>query len=353
MLSREEYLKIPLEERFIKLSPEEDERANRLFDELLTVDMHTHVFGSVEFYYNYDLIRQSGIKCCFEAVPSVTEDFEESMALLGRYKSLVAQEPGLVSATRVDEVRAAADARKQAVMYQLEPQTIGRKPERLEIAYGLGVRMMLLTFNFKNYLGDGCGETTDGGLSYLGFEVVERMNELGMLIDLSHCGIQTSLDAIKTSKYPVMINHTGAQVLYPQCKRLKPDNVLNAVADNGGVVGVSAVPNQLSPNEDQGIEDMLNHIDYLVKLIGADHVAIGLDNHFQDQAARHRRQTKARTVAFQRLGIELVANFMYGIESPLEWRNIVRGLVARGYSDDQIGKIVGANALRVMEQVLK
>ena len=72
------------------------------------------------------------------------------------------------------------------------------------------------------------------------------------------------------------------------------------------------------PNEDQGIEDMLNHIDYLVDLIGVDHVAIGLDNHFQDQAARHRRQTKARTVAFQRLGIELVANFMAGIESLLE-----------------------------------
>jgi microsomal dipeptidase-like Zn-dependent dipeptidase len=88
-------------------------------------------------------------------------------------------------------------------------------------------------------------------------------------------------------------------------------------------------------------------------LIGTDHVAVGLDNHLQDQAARHRRQTKARTVAFGRSGIELVANFMVGVESPLEWRNIVRGLVSRGHPDDQIGKIVGANGLRVMEQVLK
>ena len=136
-------------------------------------------------------------------------------------------------------------------------------------------------------------------------------------------------------------------------ERLKPDNVLKMLADNGSVVGVPAVPNQLSPNEVQGIEDMLNHIDYIVKLIGTDHVAVGLNNYFQDQAARHRRRTKAKTVAFQRLGIELVANFMVGVEPPLEWRNIVRGLVSRGYTNDQIDKIVGANVLRVMEQVLK
>ncbi|MGF3499632.1 MAG: ABC transporter permease subunit, partial [Candidatus Methanosuratincola sp.] len=104
MLSREEYLKLPLEERFIKLDPEGRERAERLFNELVTVDLHTHMFGSIHFSFDYELVRQSGITCCFEAVPALSEDFEESMELLGRYQSIVDRHPGLASATRAEEM---------------------------------------------------------------------------------------------------------------------------------------------------------------------------------------------------------------------------------------------------------
>lgn len=352
MLSREEYLKLPLEERFIKLDPEGNERAERLFKELITVDMHTHMFGSIHFSFDYELVRQSGITCCFEAVPALSEDFAESMELLGKYRSIIDHHPGLVSATRAEEIREAKRQGKQAFMYQLEPQSVGRKLERVEIAYGLGIRMMLLTFNTRNYVGDGCAERTNGGLSYLGLELVERLNALGVLIDLSHCGIQTTLEAIKSSKDPVVINHTGARALNPPCKRLKTDEELRALADKGGLVGISAIPNQLSRSPEQGIEDMLNHIDYVVKLVGVDHVAIGLDNVFGDQVAHHRELAKSGSVDLERSGIVLAADYMFGIESPLEWRNIVRGLVSRGYSDEEIAKIVGGNALRVIEEVI-
>lgn len=352
MLSREEYLKLPLEERFINLGKEESDRANRLFQDLVTVDLHTHIFGSIHFSFDSELVRQSGMTCCFEAVPILSEDFDESMELLGKYKQLVATSTGLVSVTRTEEILEAKQEGKQAVMYQLEPQTIGRKLERIEIAYGLGVRMMLLTFNTKNYLGDGCTAKTDSGLSYLGIEVVERLNDMGILIDLSHCGIQTTMDAIKYSKDPVLFNHTGARLLNPPVARLKWDEQLTALADKGGVVGISAIPNQLSSEPEQGIEDMLNHIDYVKNLVGVDHVAIGLDNIFGDQVANHRKMAASKEVDLRKSGMNLAADYMYGIESPLEWRNIIRGLISKGYTDEEIEKIIGGNALRVIEQVV-
>jgi len=211
--------------------------------------------------------------------------------------------------------------------------------------------MMMLTFNSRNYVGDGCGERTDSGLSYFGLDVVERMNKVGVMIDLSHCGDKTTLDTIEASKDPVLFNHTGARSLHQKCKRLKTDEAMKALAEKGGLMGVSAVPNQLSNAKRQGIQDMLNHIDYAVKLIGIDHVAIGLDNVFGDQVAHHR--AGAKTVFFlSRVGQELNADYMEGIESPEEWPNITRGLVSRGYSDQEIEKIIGGNALRIVEQVV-
>jgi membrane dipeptidase len=350
VISRDEYLKMPLEDRFIKLSGDEEARVEELYKDMLVIDLHTHVLRG-EFVDNVPRIQRSRINGFIEAVANIEENFADSMNLLGQYLNMVEKHPDFVPAFCAQDFVRAKESGKQAAMFQLEPQTFGRNLDRIEFAYGLGIRMALLTFNTRTYIGDGCGERTDGGLSYLGFEAVERMNELGMLIDLSHCGVQTTLDAIEASKDPVMCNHVGARALYPQMKRLKTDEALKALADKGGIAGVSAIPNQLSGNAEQGIEDMLNHIDYIVKLIGTDHVALGLDNVFHDQVGYHRQA--ARTIfKLEYIGQELNAPYMYGIESPEEWPNIIRGLVSRGYSDDEIVKIAGGNALRVIREVV-
>ena len=350
MISRDDYLKMPLRDRFIKLSQEEEERAEELHRNSLVIDLHTHVVEE-DFSENVPQIQRSQVDGLFEAVAAVDEDFARSMDQLGAFIKKVEKRPDFRPAFRAEDFLEAKRKGQQAVMFQLEPQTFGRDLDRVAIAYGLGVRMALLTFNTRNFVGDGCGERWDGGLSYLGLELVERMNELGMLIDLSHCGIKTTLDAAQASKDPVLANHTGARALYPQCKRLKTDVELRAIAEKGGVVGVSAIPNQLSGNAEQGIEDMLNHIDYIVNLIGVDHVAIGLDNVFGDHVAYH-RQAAQTTFKLALIGQELNAPYMYGIESPEEWPNITRGLVSRGYSDDDIKKIIGGNALRIIQEVV-
>lgn len=354
MIPREQYLQMPLEERFIKLKPKQDARAKELHKNALVIDLHTHILDEKDtepFEDTIPRIKRSQVDCSVEAVAIIAEDFDESMRLLGEYIHKVEKHPGFVPAYCAQDILDAKAKGKQAIVFQLEPQTFGRNLDRIQIAYGLGIRMALLTFNTRTYIGDGCGERTDDGLSYFGYQVVERMNELKMLIDLSHCGIQTTLDTIRASKVPVMVNHAGARALYQQLKRLKTDEVLEELANHGGVMGISAIPNQLSGNAEQGIEDMLNHIDYAVKLMGIDHVAIGLDNVFGDHVAFHRKAAQS-IFKLTYIGQELNAPYMYGIESPEEWPNITRGLVARGYSDDEIKKIIGGNALRVIKEVV-
>jgi membrane dipeptidase len=355
MISRDEYLRMPLKERFIKLDKEQEARAEALHKDSLVIDMHTCMLEEElldqDFKDSIPRIQRSGMTGFVDEVIPYDEEFAPSMETLGRFRLKIEKQPDFMLAFRAQDFVRAKETGKQAVMFGLEPQSFGRHLDRVTIAYGLGIRVALLTLNTRNYVGDGCGERTNAGLSHLGLEVVEQMNDLGMLIDLSHCGIQTTLDAIDASSRPVVCNHIGARALYPQLKRIKTDEELVALAKKGGVAGVSAIPNQLSRNAKQGIEDMLNHIDYIVNLIGIDHVAIGTDILFGDQVEVH-RQTDKSLLKLDYYGQELNAPYMYGIESPEEWPNITRGLVSRGYSDEEIKKIIGGNALRIIAEVI-
>lgn len=353
MLTLKEYLALPMQERFIPLDAEQEERVENIIRENILVDFHTHITDwNWEKGWERDRVRNSRVDCFWEAIAIVREDFDESMRKLGSMFALIHNEPDMNIAFCTEDVKRAKQEGKQVVMAQLEPQTVGLGLDLIEVAYGLGVRMMLLTFNVRNYVGDGCGERLDTGLSYFGLDFVERMNKVGLLIDVSHCGDKTTLEAAEASKDPIVCSHTGARALNPKVKRLKTDEALKAIADKGGVVAVSAIPNQISSEKEQGIQDILNHIDYVSKLVGVDHVAIGLDNIFDDHVALHRKTINDRFDRPDRIGITLVADYMEGIESPEEWPNIVRGLVSRGYSDEDIGGIIGGNVLRVMEQVI-
>lgn len=367
MISREEYLKLPLKERFIKLDKAEEERAEELHKKFISIDLHSLILfnealigshanpSTVMDVFNdksrIPQVKTSGVTGFFEAIEAMTEDFYEAMDLLGYYLFCINKHPDFIPAFKAEDFRIAKKEGKQAVMFQSEPHPFGKDLDKVDIAYGSGLRMAILTSNTRNYVADGCGERTDQGLSYFGFDLVERMNKVGMLVDVSHVGIKSGLDIIEASKDPISCNHAAARALYPQCTRLKTDEELKALAEKRGYVGVSAIPNQLSGNVEQGIEDVMNHVDYIVNLIGVDYVAIGLDNLFGDHVELHRRSDRG-LFTLSRIGMELNAPYMYGIESPEEWPNVTRGLVSRGYSDQEIEKIVGGNALRVIEKVI-
>jgi len=348
-LSREEYLRLPLKERLIKLSKAEEERVEQIIEKAIIIDLHTHIVTN----FDSQGVKDSKVNCFFEAVPVISEDFFEAVQKLGEIYNFIKTYTDLKIAFSVEDIMQAKREGKQVVMIQLEPIAIGRQLNRIDILYGLGVRMMMLTFNERNYIGDGCAERTDSGLSHFDLEVIDYMNKKGILIDVAHSGDKTTKEAAEASKDPIVCSHTGARALNPRNRRLKSDEAIKAIAEKGGIIGVFAVPNALSNKERQGINDVLDHIDYIVNLVGINHVAIGTDIIFGDHVAFHRELAKKGIIDPFRIGMELVAEYMEGIENPGEWTNIIRGLVARGYSDQEIIKIIGDNALRVMKRVLK
>lgn len=226
----------------------------------------------------------------------------------------------------------------------------------IKLFYQLGIRMMHLTYNRRNRLGDGCAETANGGLSDFGRMVIKEMNRVGLIVDVAHSGWQTSLEAAQVSSKPMVASHTTCGGLYPHI-RSKPDEVIRAIADTGGYVGMCCVPRFLRLTGD--IEAMMKHLDYAVRMVGADHVAIGTDvTYVSRHAGAEGRKIPPRgpqRMRFAALWPEDDFVTTPQMKNSLAWTNwplFTVGMVQRGYKDDDIRKILGGNVLRVARAAL-
>ncbi len=227
----------------------------------------------------------------------------------------------------------------------------------IRIFFELGIRMMHITYNRRTPIGDGCGEISDGGLSDFGHAVVKEMNRVGVIVDVAHSGLQTSFDAARASTLPMVASHAGCAGLYDH-PRNKSDQVLKAVAETGGYTGMVTVPEFLGGEGD--LPRMLDHLDYAVKLVGEDHVAIGTDGSHQAKGkgagGKHKALAARRRARWGWLTPRSPEDKTYAPEAQesMYWTNwplFTVGLVQRGYSDEAIRKIIGGNALRVAEAV--
>jgi membrane dipeptidase len=229
---------------------------------------------------------------------------------------------------------------------------VPRDLQAIDAAYAKGLRSLMLTYNRMDHIGVGCTERVDAGLSMYGVEVVEHCNELGIIVDVSHCGHSTTMDACRFSRKPVNANHTAARSVYAHV-RGKSDEALRAIAATGGVIGVVAVPAFLSAEGAPSIEHMLDHIDYIAALVGCQHVAIGTDWPLQApiEVLRATAGAEAARLGFRDEDRIDVTQRLIGFEDCRDLPNITRGLVKRGYSDEQIQGILGENALRVFAEV--
>lgn len=224
--------------------------------------------------------------------------------------------------------------------------------ELLDAAYDLGVRMIQLTYNSLTTVGAGCTERTDAGVSYFGARAIARMNELGIIVDTGHCGRQTTLDACELSSTPVVASHTAADAVYPH-QRAKDDDEIRALAATGGTISVVAVPFFLSSKPDATIEAMLDHVDHIAELVGPEHAAVGTDWPMQlsSWALTEVLVPLTSDIGFRPEHGIRPDQTLVGFADYRDFRNITRGLVKRGYSDDEIRGILGGNFLRVFEQV--
>ncbi len=228
--------------------------------------------------------------------------------------------------------------------------------DRLDILYGFGLRSLGITYSESNALGSGLKEQRDGGLTSFGRKAVERMNKLGILIDCSHTGDQTALDTISFSTKPIVLSHIGAKALW-NTNRMAPDEVLRACADKGGVIGIEAAPHTTltAAHPSHNLESVMDHFEYVKSLVGVDHVSFGPDTVYGDHVGLHHAYSSALSLKESKSGSGLDYNeveYVKGMENPTEAsKNIVRWLVKKGYSDQEIAKVIGGNVLRVLKEV--
>jgi membrane dipeptidase len=218
------------------------------------------------------------------------------------------------------------------------------------VLYGLGVRMLGVTYSESNQLGGGVKDPADAGLTRFGRDAVRRMNRLGMAIDLSHTGDVTAMQTCELSDAPVFLSHSGARALFEE-RKLKPDDLLAAVAATGGVIGIEASPHTtISPAHPRhSIESVMDHFEHCVDVMGIDHVAFGPDTFFGDHVGLHRRYAAEFDTGTP--ATHEWVDHVEGLENPSEFPNVIRWLVAHGYADGQIRAVVGGNVLRALREV--
>tara|TARA_R110002073_G_scaffold40547_5_gene114962 strand:- start:65623 stop:66723 length:1101 start_codon:yes stop_codon:yes gene_type:complete len=283
-----------------------------------------------------------------------------AMAALAEWRDRIDDNPDkLIYATSAADFVRAKKENKAAILFGFQNATMIEKSiDNIDTLYNAGTRWIQLTYNQRNLLGDGCTERTNAGLSDFGIEAVERMNELGIIIDLSHCGRQTTFDGIQFSKTGAMFNHSTCETLYKNHPRAKTDAQIKAMADKGGVMGIMCLGYMIGP--DPGgkttIETYVDHIDHAVKVAGIDHVGVASDFAIEGMKANGATRENwyvPRLTRFPESYQVRWPAWINGLDEPKRHLNVAKVLDKRGYSTGDIEKILGQNWLRYFGETLK
>ena len=324
----------------------EDSRVLTLHHRALIVDACNTAEWDADYVAR---LHGSGVKCVWKTLASqhgplgTLRDIAHWLEIFDRHRDTV------TPVRRAEEIAHVVAAGRVAAVYTLQhTRPFDEDLGLVRVFYEMGIRVVQLTYNTRCAVGDGCLEPNDAGLSALGRRMVAALNRLGVVIDLSHGSRRTALDTIDASASPVVISHANAHALVANPRNV-PDNVIRALAAAGGVIGIDAYLPHLSQDLDKApsVDDMIAHVDHVVQLVGPRHVGFGLD------------LGEGRTLA-QYLSYNFPVgaypsweqrqkNKTRGLERIDQFVNLTRGLVARGYRDDDVVAILGGNFLRVFE----
>jgi membrane dipeptidase len=273
---------------------------------------------------------------------------------LGMRQADIAHADRVVVVRTLRDIQFAHETGRVGIVFGLEAATpIGNDLDKLDILFGLGVRQVGIAYSDSNGLGAGLNEPVDYGLTAFGRRAVKRMNDLGLAIDLSHASDRTGIEAAAASRAPVLMTHAGARALW-DIPRLKGDDVLRAVADSGGVIGISAAPHTTisARHRTHTIASVMDHFHYCVDLVGLDHVGFGPDTLYGDHVGLHRTFAGLLGHPASAGPPHPVVEYVDGLENPSEsFHNIAAWLVRDGLSDEEIKKVLGANTLRALAEI--
>ena len=287
------------------------------------------------------------------------EPFEFSVAEIGVWDWRIRQHKDrLLKVLAAADILRARDEGKLGIIYGFQNSAMmGDKAERADLFADLGVRVVQLTYNPANQVGDGSMAPQNRGLTPFGRQLVERLNSNRVMVDLSHSGERTCLEAARLSKQPISINHTGCRAL-TDLPRNKTDEELRLVASRGGFVGIYFMP-FLNPRSVATAEDVVRHIDHAVNVCGEDHVGIGTDGGTTmiDDMAAYRAHIRKEIANRKAAGIGAAGEnpdtlpFVEELQGPEQFRKLASLLHARGYKEGRIEKIMGLNFLRYAREI--
>ena len=326
----------------------------RIYDDALVID------GLSVCNWNSDAVfrhLRAGNFTAINATVSTWENFVQTMAHLTAWMRRFRERDDILQVKATSDIVAAKQQGRTGIILGFQNASpIENELDRLGLFLALGVRVIQLTYHETNLLGSGCWERNDAGLSNFGVDAVREMNRLGILIDLSHVGPQTTLDAIEMSEKPVAITHANARSFCDH-PRNKQEEALKRLAEKGGVAGATSFAPFLPRGFDSTVEDFVDAIDNMVERIGIDHVAIGTDStHDQPLEFWHylgsQQGTKfPSTFADGSVPYTELSFQPGGMATLPEFPNVADALANRGFNAGEIKKLLGGNWMRLFEQV--
>ncbi|MBD3172714.1 diguanylate cyclase [Candidatus Bathyarchaeota archaeon] len=370
---------------YVSLSKREEEHFESLLEELTVVDLHEHpvlwpenmedvpdLHRSGRQFTAYEALSRSGLDCVFDNMMNgmayITSysgwKWMDVIHDLGVRLSDLAHQDMVIHCKSLEDIVEAKESGRIALVFCLESASpIENELDRIDVLYGLGIRSMGICYSESNMLGGGMGETiADSGLTDFGFDAVKRMNKLGLLIDLGHTNDRTALETIEVSDYPVYDSHSGPAAIAQG--HTKGDEVLQALAENEGVLGVGGAGKGLRTEKHPvgSIDSYMECVEYCIDLMGIDHVGCGPDTlygahqelykvWFPRRMGHYNREESGGVKPYPVPSEIEDPGYVRGLENPNEYVNVLRWLIKHGYSDDEIGKIVGGNAIRLLETV--
>jgi membrane dipeptidase len=334
------------------------ERAAALHRDTLVIDGSEAAPMTPE---HFERLKQGGINALnITVIKNMAADFAEGATHIQDLLDTIQVHHDILALVRTtqDIQQARAQGKIGVIMGLQNARPVMSDLRYLRLLHTLGVRIIQLTYNEQNLLGDGCIEKANGGLSRFGRAVVKEMNRIGVVVDAAHCGERTTLEAIEESALPIVISHANAKALSPS-PRNKTEAVLKLLAERGGVIGaVMWAPIAYSdPQRRPGKKEFFANIDYLVEHAGIDHVGIGSDNGQGETREEYELMFKHGGGAYPEITQALGSwygwdnRMVEGMESVTVFPSITEELLTHGYKDEDIRKILGGNWLRVYSQV--
>ncbi|MFF0717134.1 dipeptidase [Micromonospora sp. NPDC003816] len=311
-----------------------------------------------------DRIRRGGVTAVNHTVTRPYADTVSALREVNRCRRWIDEHPDdVLLALTVDDIHRAKAEGKEAVIFgPQDTEMIGVDLDLLGTFYDLGVRILQLTYQRQNLLGAGCGEETDAGLTHRGRRFVQAMDELGILVDVSHCGERTGLDAMETSSKPVVVTHSFCDAMSPHI-RAKSDDYLRTLGEQGGVMGITTLSGFLyypeAPSRRPDLVRFVEHVSRVVEVAGVDHVAIATDYDETWTEPMRIAQLKAIAQSNSREQQNLLGDFGWnerraiGMDDAADFPNFTTALLDGGFSPEDVTKILGGNWLRVYGETWK